>query len=469
MYVTDDPLAKQSMLRQAVRNNANEDVYWLRANQSPSTRKVPLNEGKGTPEMTRLLGPSMRRSSNAPGSPVPLAGPPYEQGSSRQSHQRVDRFPSNDGTVNTFGTLKRVSHDTGYGTQSSVPYGPRSPVPNRAHQPADSYASIHKNGNSRLSHSDLVERRSSAQNEYGQMGGTYSNSGTMYATYGRSAPYRSPNYATYNGGPNGGIVGQRQSSEPIGGTGQSSVKASPLLTDRQNVNNSGRVGFREQSPYAPRSAMKLASFNGHGEKIYGQLVNGDQWNGVDDVLAQHQPQQAQSIQQQQRPTVISLNAQKPPPPNQHAPPSGHWNPANNYTKLGTLSASSSGPQDGGSYTPSSSTMTSQGSSSYSTQEHTPAAGSPTGATAGSHPALYDNADVTLTRDAVQSLKNTLNAHAAARNGTNPNGLRPAIKTATISVDAREDVYGDYTKSTNRGPAKFGQINGGGDEFATSVV
>lgn len=69
-------------------------------------RKVPLNEGKGTPEMTRLLGPSMRRSSNAPGSPVPLAGPPYEQGTARQSHQRVDRFPSNDGTVNTFGTLK---------------------------------------------------------------------------------------------------------------------------------------------------------------------------------------------------------------------------------------------------------------------------------------------------------------------------------------------------------------------------
>lgn len=80
--------------------------------------------------------------------------------------------------------------------------------------------------------------------------------------------------------------------------------------------------------------MKLASFNGHGEKIYGQLVNGDQWNGVEEVLAQHQPQQAQQIQQGQRPTVISLNAQKPPPPNQHAKTNnGHWNPANNYTKV----------------------------------------------------------------------------------------------------------------------------------------
>lgn len=116
-------------------------------------------------------------------------------------------------------------------------------------------------------------------------------------------------------------------------------------------------------------------------------------------------------------------------------------------------------------------MTSQGSSNYSTHEHTPAAGSPTGATNGSNAALYDNADVTLTRTAVQSLKNSLNNHATSQpNSSNLNGLRPAIKTATISVDARGDGYDDYISSTNKGLGKFSQMNGGGDnEFATSVV
>ncbi|VDN01046.1 unnamed protein product [Thelazia callipaeda] len=72
MYLTDDNIAKQSILRQqknGISSATGEGVYWLKGNttiHSPSTRRVPLSENmKGTPEMNRLLGISTIRRRNS--------------------------------------------------------------------------------------------------------------------------------------------------------------------------------------------------------------------------------------------------------------------------------------------------------------------------------------------------------------------------------------------------------------------
>uniref|UniRef100_A0A0R3QDK0 G_PROTEIN_RECEP_F1_2 domain-containing protein n=1 Tax=Brugia timori TaxID=42155 RepID=A0A0R3QDK0_9BILA len=78
MYLTDDTIAKKSLLRQTQKNvigTASEDIYWLKGNntQSPTTRRVPQCESvKETLEMNRLLGPSAvhRQSSDGNSSPT---------------------------------------------------------------------------------------------------------------------------------------------------------------------------------------------------------------------------------------------------------------------------------------------------------------------------------------------------------------------------------------------------------------
>jgi hypothetical protein len=441
-----------------------------------------LEEGKGTPEMTRLLGPSMRRASNTPGSPVMMmaAAPYHQQGTIRHqmnTHPRTERFPShssvNDGaSINTFGTLQRGVNRADYGGSHSpqMAYGSRSPKQNHIYH-QDSYASIrkaHHNGSSGvLTHSDLVERRASNDNYPVANNTSYSNANTMmYATYGRHAQHRPPptpngahpaaNYASYNGS----IVNARQSAEPTTGVTSmlvNGVKDSPLASDRRM--NHATIAYREQSPYQRASPTKLTSFNGNGEKQpYGQIFADDQWDGI----MQPSHQQQHEVAQQQRPAVIPISAQKQLPVAQQMSngTGAQWSVGNNYTKLGTISASSS-QQEGSQFT-SSSTMTSQGSSNYSTQEHTPVAGSPT-----ANNPLYDNADMTLTRSTPTATKaNNLSAssHSAGGNGT-ASILRqqqpPPSLLKSTAMNGTSPTYGAYN-----GELKFNRTK---NEFATSVV
>ncbi|VDN42074.1 unnamed protein product [Gongylonema pulchrum] len=155
MYLTDDMMAKQSILRQTQKNGlgcTSEGVYWLKGNnaQSPTTRRVPLNESaKATPEMNRLLGGSTvhrQNSSDENSSPSAayhtIARTTQPQMSFAQQQQQQHRIVMNspkystEATVsadvvipanaNTFGTLQRnqrPEYVSSGGRQ--VPQGPR--------------------------------------------------------------------------------------------------------------------------------------------------------------------------------------------------------------------------------------------------------------------------------------------------------------------------------------------------------
>uniref|UniRef100_A0A7E4W7X1 Protein tincar n=1 Tax=Panagrellus redivivus TaxID=6233 RepID=A0A7E4W7X1_PANRE len=313
MYVTDDPLAKQSLMRHALKTNTQEEVYWLRANQSPTARRPPPDEGKSTQEMTRLLGPGVRRQSSGTAVPIGNQSPSMQQ---YQQNRSLRGLPpqgplvgyNEEQMMNNFGTMQQV-YGQGRQALQTATLG-RASTQNLHHQP-ESYASINKNMKPGYA-TDTIQRRGSQTKAEFMETATYGNNAT-YATYSRApqnriyqpsqpAPITSAGiYDTYNGA-------LRQTSEPLH---PAQVKASPLLSEKKIMSSMG-----EPSQY--QRTGNMSSFSN------------------------------------QRPTVNAVN---------RLPPSGTPPQWNNLFKP-TLSASSS--QQDSCFTPTSSISSKQ----------TPTAGSP---------------------------------------------------------------------------------------------
>uniref|UniRef100_A0A915DAC0 Uncharacterized protein n=1 Tax=Ditylenchus dipsaci TaxID=166011 RepID=A0A915DAC0_9BILA len=162
LFVTDDPLAKPSIMRHVLKSCVQDDIYWLRANQSPANRKIPLEECNGVSrEMGHLLDStaanSRLRRESASSPPVPLAAPPYQRLGSLPPHGSP--MHPHSPIINSFGTLQR-----GMGKNNEMMYGVLPPTntttlgrtPNQNHynqMPPEAYATtnyatIHRNSGS---------------------------------------------------------------------------------------------------------------------------------------------------------------------------------------------------------------------------------------------------------------------------------------------------------------------------------
>ncbi|VDP12646.1 unnamed protein product [Onchocerca flexuosa] len=222
IYITDDTIAKKSLLRQTQKNGigaASEDIYWLKGNctQSSTTRRVPPCENtKGTPEMNRLLGTSTihRRNSDENSSPtaayhtIAHAAQPQITHISQQrivmnvpKHSTEAKVSANV-TVpgNTFGTFQRIQ-GAEYASCSSrqILQNPRRPSLQNSmgacngNSASDSfsltqqeaYASIHKN---RTGETETAMTRRRGSEDDGAVNNGFGNSNLSYeayATYGR--------------------------------------------------------------------------------------------------------------------------------------------------------------------------------------------------------------------------------------------------------------------------------------------
>ncbi|KHN72442.1 Protein tincar [Toxocara canis] len=320
LYITDDPLAKQSVLRHAQKSGVGgsaDEVYWLKTNgaQSPTTRKIPLSENaKGTPEMNRLLGGATVRRQSSDGTSTPTGAyhtirrTPASQVSSQtgmvqQLYSTEGSPPEERNAGSTFGTLQRNQRIDYVATlnRQAVTSAQRSAMQNSMNmnsvatsdygrgqigQP-EAYASIHKSsprgGPTQMSDSGLSQRRGSSSRDdadnstYSNVSGAYS--GT-YSAYGRIPPQTralqnqqiSQQAAAAAGARNASntygmqqkfqvSVSQRMPTDGGMPSSISSVRASPVVSeDRINATRAS-IASREHSPYQRSTNLKLSSFN----------------------------------------------------------------------------------------------------------------------------------------------------------------------------------------------------------------
>uniref|UniRef100_A0A0R3S4V8 Nucleoporin NDC1 n=1 Tax=Elaeophora elaphi TaxID=1147741 RepID=A0A0R3S4V8_9BILA len=316
MYLTDDAVAKKSLLRQTQKNGigaANEGIYWLKGNntQSPTTRRVPPESVKGTPEMNRLLGTSTthRRSSDENSSPTAAyhtafftlatfniahtMQPQMTHPSQQRIIMNIPKYSSEakvsaNVTIpgNTFGTFQRTQGSE-YASSSNrqILPSPRRPSLQNSigngNNTSDStpltqqeaYASIHKNRTGQTE-TTVTRRRNSIDDEAVNNGfGNTSLSYGAYATYGRpqnqqlmqqaavqaaQAVQASRNMGTaYNRAQTNTSQNIVMDSGPTSSV--LSIRSSPIAENRLGMRTS--IASREHSPYQRTSNIKLSSFN----------------------------------------------------------------------------------------------------------------------------------------------------------------------------------------------------------------
>ncbi|VDK46690.1 unnamed protein product [Anisakis simplex] len=435
MYITDDPVAKQSVLRHAQKSGMDgsactDEVYWLKTNgaQSPTTRKIPLNENnKGTPEMNRLLGgnaaaAAIRRQSADDNISTPadayhsIRRTPASQTNSQSAiaqplYGNTEGSPHEERTsASTFGTLQRnqrveyvatLNRPTMTAVQQRPVAGQQQNSMNMsaltasdygrgqiAHHQSEAYASIHKSSPRGVapvqqlndSAALTVQRRGSAPRDDSADNSTYSNLGASYAStysaYGHIPPSQtralqnqqiSQQAAAIAGARNANnaygmqqkfqvSVSQRLPTDGImvAPSSMGSVRASPLIGEDRITNARSTATSREQSPYQRSTNLKLSSFN--------SAMNTSSTDAQKHVAAHSTLPIAWS--QQQRAQMAQNSAQSQ---------TVQWASNSAYNKASSISTSSS--QADQCFTPTS-TLTSQGSVSNYSSQHTPTPGSP---------------------------------------------------------------------------------------------
>ncbi|TMS37160.1 hypothetical protein L596_004151 [Steinernema carpocapsae] len=363
MYVTDDKDVKQSLLHAAQQGGMNlnfNEAFWLKnnGNASPSTRKIPLCEGKVTPDMRTLLNSNTyRRQSdesaltpnnvyyNAARPPQGLPIPPQYQAQivGGSGGYRND----NSNLVYTFGTLQRSQIKSDHNNMIRTPQ-PQQAIRQYAPLPGgmtpETYASIHKN--SREAKVDQIMQRRASQGREAPDSYVYTSN---YGTYARAAPQNKVLQIIENRR-NDAIYGSKQSNDVQSSSRVNSVTASPVLTEKTMKPN---ILMREQSPYQRTTPAGLSSFNNGGgvEKIYGTISSN--WN-----TQPRNPQAPQVLTKSILPTASTPSSN---------PGSTSWHQSAPYTKIASMSASSS-QQDPQCFTPTS-TLTSQGSVSGNYNSH----------------------------------------------------------------------------------------------------
>uniref|UniRef100_A0A915C145 Protein tincar n=1 Tax=Parascaris univalens TaxID=6257 RepID=A0A915C145_PARUN len=410
MYITDDPMTKQSVLRHAQKNGMGgsiDEVYWLKTNgaQSPTTRKIPLNESaKGTPEMNRLLGGTTVRRQSSDDTPTPAGAyhsirrtPAVQSSQTNTQTTMMQPLYSTEGSPrdernpgNTFGTLQRNQRVDYVATLNRQPMtsAQRSAMQNSLNmatigsseygrgqttQP-EAYASIHKSsprgGPSQMSDSGLTQRRGSTAREDVD-NSTYSNINAAYAStytaYGRTPAQARALQNQQISQQAAAAAGARNASNAYGGqqkfqvsvaqrmpvdggipSALSSVRATPVVGE-DRIAARATIASREHSPYQRSANLKLSSFN-------SAVNNADQQKHA----AAHASMPPTWSQQRTSAQAIQ-------------PPTVQWTSSAAYNKASSISTSSS--QQDQCFTPTS-TLTSQGSVSNYSSQHTPTPGSP---------------------------------------------------------------------------------------------
>lgn len=111
MYVTDDPLAKQSLMRHALKTTTHDEVYYLKGQQgSPIEKRVIIEENKEMMETMRLLEARRQSANNAlpPGLHSPIMT--YQQ---RAMRGLPPQPPSVNMPDDRFGTFQRQHYTPG--------------------------------------------------------------------------------------------------------------------------------------------------------------------------------------------------------------------------------------------------------------------------------------------------------------------------------------------------------------------
>ncbi|CAJ0947364.1 unnamed protein product, partial [Mesorhabditis belari] len=437
MFVTDDHATKQSLLRACQRGGelvTDETAYWQRANgghQSPGMRKIPMEERiQQTPEMTRLLAGRKPSDDNSQISRLTQAQPQPIQfrGNSSPPDGRYGTLPRNQQTGYYTSTLQRVPASTSNMQRSAQGWNTQQ----------EAYASIHKGKGEVM----FPQRRGSQDEQYGQYG--------QYGTYGRvgnqariAVPPNGPMSTSMRVNGNGqyatGMQQQLLQRQPSDGQGASvsAVRQSPLLGQE------GRPGARDPSPYQRTAGVKMSSFNSTENKgsmsgIYGTVP--PQWNASSSQrAAPGQPQQ------------LLWNG------------SGQTNKSSaSSSQAGTISASSS-QQDNQCFTPTS-TLTSQGSTTNYSNQHTPTPGSPSLYSTNHRSALYGNiGDEGIYAD--RTLQKRVPILSAVNSGT--------LRSVKAVPPPRQDDSANFSLSSSNGSQETPRVPAPApnntNDFATSIV
>uniref|UniRef100_A0A915PLA1 Uncharacterized protein n=1 Tax=Setaria digitata TaxID=48799 RepID=A0A915PLA1_9BILA len=521
MYLTDDAIAKKSLLRQTQKNGISatgEGIYWLKGNstQSPTMRRVPCENTKGTPEMNRLLSMStnQRRSSdeNSPTAAyhtIPHTGQPQMTHASQQRivmntpKYSTEAKVSANVTVpgNTLGTFQRVQ-GAEYASCSSrkVLQIPRRPsLQNSVHISSgnnvsdstamtqqEAYASIHKSRTGQtettMTRRRSIEDEAAVNNGFGNTGLSYE----AYSTYGRPQTRALQNQqlmqqaaaqaaqAAQTSRNMGTVYSRTQANTSQNITLESgpapsvlSIRSSPAAENRLGIRTS--VSYREQPLYQRASNLKLSSFNSVTPSLDSHRLT--------NMQQQQHSSAAGSIygnwSQQRQASEISQGMD--------------WTGPGSYDK--TSSAANTSQQEP-CFTPTS-TLTSQGSASNYSSQRAPTPGSPntqniysggrfvSGGTAGTV-SLYGNlgddhgilhlegSDQDRTLRAQQQPKSSRPTVASGSTTT-----RHQIKVCTGG--SRQDDSANYSLTSSNESAENTRLNGqtnrvmGSAEFATSIV
>ncbi|VDK82815.1 unnamed protein product [Litomosoides sigmodontis] len=391
MYLTDDPIVKKSLLRQTQKSGigtANEGIYWLKGSsaQSPTTRRVPPEGVKGTPEINRLLDASAthRRNSEENLSPT-IAHTSQPQITHSLQKRNVMNVPKYAGEAkistnvsaprNTFGTFQGTQ-GTEYVASSNWQMLQNTRRPSRQNSinacngnstlltQHEAYASIHKNGTGQRE-TTMSRRRDSKDDGAVSNGfGSTSLSYGAYATHGRHQDQQLMQQATVQGAQ--AVQGSRNLSSTYnktlsqniimnsGSPSLFSIRNSPVTENRLGIRAS--ISSREHSPYRRTSNVKLSSFNSATPTIDSHKL----------ISVQQEQQQKSSDAgfiygnwSQQRQTS-------------KIPQSVDWA---NFSSFDKASSATSTIQQDQCTTPTS-TLTSQGSASNYSSQRAPTSGSP---------------------------------------------------------------------------------------------
>ncbi|KAL3981884.1 putative integral membrane protein [Acanthocheilonema viteae] len=405
IYLTDDTIAKKSLLRQIQKNGfgtVSEGIYWLKGNstQSPTTRRLPPESVKGTPEMNRLLGTSTtrRRSSDENSSPTvayhTIAHTKQPQ-ITHQSQQRIimnvpkyssEAKVSANVTVpgNTFGTFQRTqrSEYTSSSNRQMMQNSRRPSLQNSMNAcngssasdstpltQQEAYASIHKNRTEQTETTVTGKRGSKDDGAVNNGFGNASLSYGAYATYGRPQNQQLMQQAAVQVAQavqtnrNMGTIYNRtqtnKSQNIVMDSGPTSsvfsIRSSPVAENRLGMRTS--ISSREHSPYQRTSNLKLSSFNSVTPTIDSYKLIG----------AQQQQQQQQSSGA----GSIHGNRSQQRQTSQISQPVDWANPSS-YDKAASAASTIQQEQC---FTPTS-TLTSQGSASNYSSQRAPTPGSP---------------------------------------------------------------------------------------------
>nr|CDQ00609.2 Bm10949 [Brugia malayi] len=308
MYLTDDTIAKKSLLRQTQKNvigTASEDIYWLKGNntQSPTTRRVPQCESvKETLEMNRLLGPSAVHRQSSDGNSSPTAAyhtisHTIQSQMTYPSRQRIImNIPkySSEAKVsanvtmpgNTFATFQRAQgSEFASGSSRQMMQNPRRPSLQNSMSACtenntsditpltqqEAYASILK---SRTGQTETITRRRGSKDD-GAVNTGFGNVSVSYGThttYGRPQNQRLIQQAAVQAAQVAQVSRnkdtvynrtQTNTSQNVLESGPTSsvlsIRSSPVAENRLGTRTS--ISSREHSPYQRAPNLKLSSFN----------------------------------------------------------------------------------------------------------------------------------------------------------------------------------------------------------------